>query len=155
MTTEERFWCKVVHTDNGCWEWTGSITPKGYGMFRYNGKTQTAHRVSWQINRGEIPYGADVLHICDNRKCINPDHLWLGTDQDNMDDMYNKGRDWHLSREKHPMAKLTVEEVDAIRSIYSNGDATQRQLAKEFGVHQGTIFYIVNNKHWKEQGDLE
>lgn len=91
----ERFWSKVdIQGLNDCWEWTASIKDTGYGQIRINYKTLRAHRVSWEINYGEIPENMCVLHTCDNRKCVNPKHLWLGDKFDNMQDMSKKGRQW-------------------------------------------------------------
>jgi len=85
-----RFFDKVHKTDS-CWNWTAS-TRNGYGAFKINGKVEGAHRVSWVLNNGEIPEGLFVCHKCDNPRCVNPEHLFLGTASDNMKDCYNKGR---------------------------------------------------------------
>ena len=88
-----RFWEKVYKS--ACWNWTGSLNEKGYGLFRIGGrkgKAEKAHRVSWEMFNGPIPENLHVLHLCDNRKCVNPEHLFLGTHQDNMKDMMTKGR---------------------------------------------------------------
>jgi hypothetical protein len=92
------FWCKVnkkgptIAPELGpCWEWTGAIQSRGYGSLSINGKTYNAHRVSFTIHNGYVPK-LNVLHKCDNRKCVRPDHLWEGTHQDNIDDMHTKGR---------------------------------------------------------------
>lgn len=93
-TVEQRFNKKYLineHTD--CWEWTRSTNNVGYGMFRYRkGLMRTAHRVSYEMHKGPIPDGMIVCHTCDNPKCVNPDHLWLGTRRDNYNDMVAKGR---------------------------------------------------------------
>jgi hypothetical protein len=101
LTIAERFWKHVRKTD-GCWEWEGNIHSKGYGRMEFNlkrvevGKEKIirvrAHRLSWQLNVGEIPNGIGVLHKCDNRKCVRPEHLFLGTDKDNYEDAIAKGR---------------------------------------------------------------
>lgn len=82
----------VINKDTGCWEWQGAKNNIGYGFIRDGDKMRTTHRVAYEIYRGPIPEGMCVLHKCDNRKCVNPEHLWLGTRQDNADDMINKGR---------------------------------------------------------------
>ena len=93
-----RFEAKINRSkDNDCWEWTGALNGSGYGSFCYNGKTTNAHRVSWLIHNGSIPkgeghHGTCVLHKCDNRKCVNPDHLFLGSNADNIKDRESKGR---------------------------------------------------------------
>jgi len=98
MTTEQRFWNKVNKTDT-CWLWTASKRNKGYGAFSYtrDGKMiqDRAHRYSWEIHKGSIPEGLFVLHSCDVPACVNPSHLFLGNNQENVDDMMNKGR--HVS----------------------------------------------------------
>lgn len=87
--------CEAV---NGCWEWTRSCDADGYGHLVHQGSLKGAHRHSYELSRGNIPDGLFVLHECDNRKCINPDHLFLGTNMDNMRDMYAKGRAWFQKR---------------------------------------------------------
>lgn len=87
----ERFWNKVDKSGD-CWLWTASKTHQGYGYFRFDGKMCKAHRMAWLLVNGEIPNEMLVCHSCDNPSCVNPEHLWLGTNQENMDDMNKKGR---------------------------------------------------------------
>ena len=103
---EQRFWKKVNKTKN-CWLWIGCISKYGYGKIGANGKTLLAPRVSWKIHFGQIPKGFCVLHKCDNSRCVNPKHLFLGTQADNIHDMYKKGRNPDFSKrdysgEKNP-----------------------------------------------------
>lgn len=105
----ERFFEKVHKLPaGGCWEWTASVNAGGYGCFNYKGKVILAHRASWMIHNGEIPkgeghHGICVLHKCDNARCVNPDHLFLGTQKENIHDMEKKGRSRHVGGENHHM----------------------------------------------------
>ena len=94
-----RFFSRVTKESDqlGCWEWIGTITNEGYGVFGVEGGFSSAHRFSWKIHYGDIPDGLLVLHKCDNRKCVNPEHLFLGTHQDNMRDKIAKGR-WRVPK---------------------------------------------------------
>ena len=125
-----------------CWEWQSSRRPDGYGEFRLYRTTLRAHRVSWRLFNGPIPRGLCVLHHCDNRKCVRPSHLFLGTRPDNMADKIRKGRD--LRGEAHPLAKLTEADVLAIRA--STG--THKETAAQYGVSPSRISYIRTRKHW-------
>ena len=97
----ERFWAKVDKSGD-CWLWTASKTKEGYGYFRFDGAMRKAHRMSWLLTNGEIPEGMLVCHTCDNPSCVNPKHLWLGTNRDNMDDMNAKGRHGFAQRTHCP-----------------------------------------------------
>jgi hypothetical protein len=87
-----RFWQSISMTLDGCWTWAKALTKAGYGVMRWDGRTRTAHRISWEFHNGPIPIGLDVLHKCDNRPCVRPEHLFLGTHADNNHDMFAKGR---------------------------------------------------------------
>lgn len=150
----ERFWSKVNKDgpimsgmDAPCWIWIGGKNKQGYGTFRANDSTIRAHRFSYEIHNGPISKGHDVLHRCDNPSCVRPNHLFTGTDQDNNDDMKQKGRD--CKGEDRPVAKLTNKEVVEIRKIYSEGGISYRNLGKQFGVHKGTVCHIVTNRTWR------
>ena len=153
----ERFWRKVDKTSstllyNGviCWIWIGGIrSSNGYGavVMGDRKKILLAHRVSWVLTFGDIPDNLHVLHKCDNTSCVNPDHLFLGTHKDNMDDRDQKNR--QPSGEKNGMHKLTDEQVSEIRRRYAGwgkGGDSARSLAKEFGVRHSQISRIVNHK---------
>lgn len=150
-----RFFDKVQKSDDpiGCWRWTGYRNKKGYGQFRLNGKMVSAHRVAYMLahSMDSIPEGMCILHNCDNPECTNDDHLYLGTNQDNMYDRDRKGRQSHQSinvGERNGSSKLTEEKVRLIRLRIKKGDA-QQVIAKEFDVSQGAISQINQNKHWK------
>lgn len=143
----------AVNPVTGCWEWTASLTAAGYGQMRFRGTRELAHRVAWMLFRGEIPtdgnvYGTrHVLHTCDNPKCVNPDHLFLGDQSDNATDSVRKGR-WGrrgCRGESHGRAVLDDEMVRAIRS----DSRTARDIAAKFGVSIGTIRHIKAGRTWK------
>lgn len=142
----ERFWEHVDKTDN-CWIWTGSINDSGYGMLTVRSKPDRAHRISWRLHNGDIPEGLILCHSCDNRRCVNPDHLFLGTDADNMRDKVNKKR--HHWGESTPSSKLTVSDVVNIRRIYSLGGVSQKALSERFGVSQPAIQGIISGRLWR------
>lgn len=149
-----RFWAKVGFTANPdkCWEWQARCYPNGYGQFfarinkiRY---TLKGHRMAWELTNGEITNGLFVLHSCDNRKCCNPKHLFLGTHLDNMRDKVAKGRQYKQPGELHSQHKLTERDVKEIRDLYASGVANQVALSKTFGVRQSTISYIIRRAIW-------
>lgn len=151
-------------SDNGCWEFDGAKLPNGYGKIGRNNKTWLAHRYSYTIHVGEIPANMYVCHKCDNRKCINPDHLFLGTHKDNTQDMIQKNRHnfsglrtnnfqekataKKLKGENHPNAKITESTVKQIKELYKNG-TMQIDIAKMLNVKQGYISNIIRGYIWK------
>ena len=147
-TFEERFWAKVKKTTN-CWEWTGALFGNGYGHLQANHKNSLAHKISWEIHNGEIPKGLLVLHKCDNKKCIRPDHLFLGTHVDNMQDMLRKERGNKPKGEKIGISKLTGSQIRTIKTLKKNGNLSQQKIAEVFNVAQSTISHIVNGRTWK------
>ena len=111
QTLEKRFWRKIdARGENECWDWLGWLSG-GYGRLCITSKTKLAHRVCWELIYGPIPEGLCVLHSCDNRACVNPEHLFLGTGQDNMDDMYQKGREYNPIGIDHWHAKYVADAV--------------------------------------------
>jgi len=148
----KRFWDKVDKSGD-CWEWTGCRV-HGYGQMLIDGSGVKAHRLSWVMHNGEIPAGDHhgtmcVLHKCDNPGCVNPDHLFLGTHQDNMDDMSRKGRANapSLSGESNGASRLTESDVIEIRNLHPHKN--QHQLADMFGVAVMTINRAVRRITWK------
>lgn len=137
--------CYTVEPRTGCWLWTKYLGPTGYGRIRKDGQRYGAHRYSWEIHRGEIPPGLWVLHKCDVRACVNPDHLFLGTQDDNAADMARKGRSRDQNGSKHNMAKITEADVIAIRS----DTRLQRIIAKDYGITQPAVGLIKRRQRWK------
>lgn len=130
-------------TPGGCFEWQKYCGNHGYGMTSYKNKVTTTHRLSYELFRGEIPKGMHVCHHCDNRKCLNPAHLFLGTPKDNMQDALKKGR-----TSKPPMrTKLNEDQVKGIATRYANGEWAS-DLAKEFGVTHRHVLHICSGKTW-------
>lgn len=140
LSLEERFWAKVEKSSD-CWEWRANRTNRGYGLVHMNGRTVSAHRLSYEWAKGPIPKGMYVCHSCDNPSCVNPDHLWLGDQAANMADAATKGRVANT--------KLTAEIVAEIRRKYAGGGVTQRQLAVEYGVDQQVVWSVITRRTWR------
>lgn len=146
MSLRERFRDKwLPHPKTGCWTWIAS-TVSGYGSIGVEGKTEKAHRVSWRLHEGKIPDGIKVLHSCDNTRCVNPDHLFLGTQKENIYDMMAKGRDRKSPRpgELNGKAKLDAIDVAYIR----NSPKGPVLLGRMFGVHYRHIWAIRRRIKW-------
>jgi len=141
---EERIWEKVKKTE-GCWLWQGMKNQDGYGLIcskGHNGKPWLVHRVIWELTNGSIPDGMQVLHHCDMPACVRPEHLFLGTQADNIADMLRKGR-------QNLGTKLCLVEVKAIRERYTDGGMTFTGLSREYGVCRETIAKVIYGKTWK------
>ena len=145
----DRFWEKVQKSD-GCWLWQAGLNNSGYGWIRSGARPELAHRVSWRLTFGEIPNGLCVLHKCDVRRCVRPDHLFLGTVGDNNADCVKKHRHGYgiSLGEKHGQSKLTDESVREIRASAANG-SSHSGLSVKFGVAQSQISKIVRREAWK------
>lgn len=145
---EGYFWPRVEKTD-GCWNWTGAHASRGYGSYRPDGKyaqIYLVHRVSWVHHNGgqQIPQGMVICHSCDNRKCVRPEHLFLGTPADNSADMRAKRRQAFGERCKR---KLTEEKVREIRRRLAIGESTT-SIARDFGVTQAMVSHIRTGRKW-------
>lgn len=144
-----RFWAKVQKAGpDECWDWTGDTADTGYGQVRLNGRRIGAHRMSVMLD-GRNPAGLLVCHSCDNRACVNPQHLWVGTYSDNLRDAYQKGRrppsfPEPCRGERHGGAKLTVDRVRAIRASADSHSA----LGRLYGVSEGTIRRARDGTTW-------
>lgn len=146
MTTEQdRFEAFVERIpEAGCWIWTGSVTRDGYGQFAIASRPVSAHRYAYRIAFGSIPNGLCVCHRCDVRACVNPAHLFVGTNMENMQDKMVKGRHVSSCGERHGSAKLTAEQVLAIRS----DPRLLREIAADYGVVETTISHIKTGRTW-------
>lgn len=143
LTEKNRFYSKILFpNENGCMIWNGLLTPSGYGLISVNRKNYSAHRYSYEINVGEIPNGMFVLHKCDVRNCVAPDHLFIGTQKDNMVDMSNKNRAYMKKGEDHPNAILKDKDVLEIKKMLLDGEP-QKLIAKSFNVAQSLISVIA------------
>lgn len=149
-------------TADECWPWKFGKNPDIYGLMRIGKNKMVAHRVSFIIHNGAVPDSLLVLHKCDNPPCVNPNHLFAGTHQENMDDMVKKGRSakglkngQHTKPEKtvvgsaHGKSKLTESDVREIRSLYAAGGIKQSELASRFGITPQNISDIVIFATWK------
>lgn len=134
--------------ESGCWEWQWGLDSHGYGQMKLNGSSFRAHRASWIKHNGPIPEGLNVLHSCDNRRCINPDHLFLGTHQDNMDDRENKGRGACHKGDNNGRASLSSNDVFRIRARLTEG-VSCAILAREYNVTWTTIQNIKVGRTWR------
>jgi len=164
FSLEFKFWKRVeIGEPFDCWKWNGCKTDKGYGIIYFDGKWRKAHRMSWIIAYPEkvITDDLEVCHKCDNRACVNPRHLFLGTHKQNIEDMDRKGRRGvalgikngsHTKPEKrrrgsiHGMAKITESDVLEIRSSVG---ISQRRLAKQYGISQPMVGFILRRENWK------
>ena len=147
-TIKQRFDERVFYSPDGCWYWTGSKFKAGYGSLLIEGKSKQAHRVSYQLHKGEITNGLFVCHTCDNKICVNPDHLWLGTCLDNVKDMIDKGRQVILRGEQIGNSKLTEKKVRQILIKRAKGISTFK-LAKEYKVDITSIQKILRGATWR------
>ncbi len=175
---KSRFFSKIkTNTETGCREWQAARQDRGYGFFGLGGSNFGAHRIAYFLATDTDPEDLCVLHKCDNPRCVNPEHLFLGTHLDNARDRNQKGRaasgdsngsrlhperlargDRHLSRTNperlarggnHGNSKLTEPAVASIRSMYAGGGVTLKLLAEKFGVHFSTISDVINRKIWR------
>jgi hypothetical protein len=140
-----RFWARVSKSEAGCWVWVAGLNADGYGQFSIGQHNIRAHRYSFELAYGPIPIGMRVCHRCDNPPCVRPDHLFLGTDAENIADSVAKRR-FHFGTRTY--TKLTPEAVQEIRVALANG-VPNMVLAAHFAVHYSTISQIKRGFSWK------
>jgi len=142
----ERFWLKVNKTES-CWEWKSYKDKIGYGVFKIKSITCNAHRFSWTITNGTIDKGQVICHKCDNPSCVNPEHLFIGTQLDNIKDRDNKDR--VRNGNTHPHAKLNYDLVKLIKELHNNG-MSQQNIIKELklDIDNSTLSRVISGKIW-------
>ena len=148
---KERFLLKTKQNiETGCIEWVASVKWNGYGQVRFRGTTYSAHRASYLLFKGEIPEGLHVCHRCDNRICVNPEHLFLGTRSDNMKDCSRKGRlkPGHLFKggENNFNSKLSNSARIEVASLFNSGSASARKIAKMFSINVTTVYMVLKRR---------
>lgn len=146
----ERFWSKVHKTDD-CWLWTGPPNVQnGYGYFYVARHMHSAHRIAYCLAHGSIPDRLHVLHSCPrghNRLCVNPAHLYAGTNTDNIHDAQREGTAYNLPGERHPRAKLTDNDIVSIRALLAQG-VSARRVASMYGIAHQTVSQIKHRRRW-------
>jgi len=141
---------KLVIRSDGCWSWKNKLIANGYGTIQTGrNKMILAHRASWLIHNGEIPTGLLVLHKCDNPPCTNPDHLFLGTHKDNMQDCIRKGRRHARKGELHYRAKINMNIARQIKELIASG-SSQSAIGRMFNISPSTVQNIADGKTWKD-----
>ncbi len=148
-TLEERFWLKVDMLGS-CWEWRGKILKNGYGCLPFHKSYFLTHRVSWELSHDYSPGDLEVCHSCDNRRCVFPGHLFLGTQLDNMRDAVNKGRMNTPRGEDSGNSKLTWQDVREIRRLRVEHGLLHKEIASRFRISTKQVTVILNNQQWKE-----
>lgn len=141
----DRFNAKVDRSCD-CHIWTASFGSAGYGQIAVDGAPRAAHRVAWELEHGPVPAGMCVCHRCDVKACVNPAHLFLGTQADNLGDMRSKGRE--ARGEGHGNASLSGDQVVAIRALSASG-LSQRRIARVLGVSKSAVQAVIDGKTWR------
>lgn len=149
----DRFWSRV-EKGPGCWLWTGltvSNNPRPYGVVGFNGRSWLTHRLAYFLTYGPFDLALDVCHHCDNPSCVRPDHLFLGTRRDNMQDAARKGRIVRagLQGSANPAARLTEAQVREARARFARGGVTKAALAADLGVSQTHMARVLSGANWR------
>lgn len=148
MSDKEKFLQRVGRTNKkGCHIWVGHVSKNGYGKINLSSKVHLAHRIAYSLYKGPIPKGKLVCHSCDNRRCVNPKHLFLGTHKDNSEDMVSKGR--QVKGEKNGRCLLTEKQVREIKKKYIPRKYSIYKLGKEYGISPQHVHYIVSGRYWR------
>jgi len=140
-----------VDGETGCWNWKKCTSVDGYGRVQWRGDNIGAHRLSWMLFNGKIKDGLCVCHVCDNRKCVNPEHLWLGTQTENIADMDAKGRRREYGRDSSPLAKLDRKTVLEIRKTWSPAKGRADEFSDRYGVSRTQIYRILSGASWPSE----
>ncbi len=153
--TYHRFWDKVDLRANIelCWVWMGSKTSQGYGHFKFNGKTEKAQRVSYHISSKTKLGNLQVLHKCDNPSCCNPNHLFLGTNADNVKDKMKKGRHRYAIGSNSYLSKIKEADVLEIRRLYKEEHKGSTEISKLYSIKVAAVSHIIHNRTWKHLKD--
>jgi len=146
---QERFSSKVEYNQDGCWLWLDHRDSTGRGKLKVGGRFYWASRLALIFSGQPIPQGLSVCHHCDNPSCVKPLHLYVGTQQDNMDDMVRRGRNHYNQEEKNPQAVLTRREAEEIRTLYGDDGWSKKRLAGRFGVAKTTVHLILAKQTWR------
>jgi HNH endonuclease len=143
----DRLLSKIEIQEDGCWRYTGGLNGGGYGNIWDRGRTRSAHVVSYELSKGPVPEGMSVLHACDNRACVRPTHLFLGSTQDNINDMITKGRDGFKGI-RNGRSLLVEEQVNLVKFYLRNTFLSQEAIADKFHVSRSTISAISTGRNW-------
>lgn len=148
QSLKDRLLAKTAKQEDGCWICFAGGVNSRYGTIWYNGSNISCHRASWLVHKGPIPEGLHVLHTCDVKGCIAPDHLFIDTEVDNMQDKHRKGRNDPRQGSLNPAAYLNEEKVREIKYFIEHSGLTQKRIAEHFGVTQSVISNIKNGITW-------
>lgn len=148
-TPQERLAANCIVSDDGCWNWKTLRADGRANAFYFDGKYRSAYRAAYLMYKGDIPEGFNVNHTCDNPACVNPDHLWSGTQTSNARDMVEKGRNAVFVGEAHGQSKVTADVVRAMRADYAAGDVTLKALASRYGLSVPGVHHIILRRTWK------